>query len=534
MVEPFVAGFYDGEKVITLWDEDCVARQVEWIKDQRESYTIYAHNGGRFDFFYYIKYFSAEAKIINGRIIQAKMGKHEFRDSYAIMPFALADYEKDVIDYEKFRKKVRNKHKDEILKYLTKDLTALYELVVMFHREFGDKLTIGSASMAQLKTFHKFSKGSEEYDKRFRTDFYFGGRNQVIKPGITEGDIRIYDVNSMYPFVMSTMLHPIGTGHRITRNIEPDTCFIVAEGRNYGAFPMRQKNNSLDFTKGYGTYWVSIHEWQAAIDTGFFKPTKILKCYNWPQRGNFTEFIDHFYQARLKAKAKGDRIREIFYKFILNSAYGKFAQNPNNYFDWSITPYGDPPPEWHECVPLCDEKCRKKWTMVYIHDGEYVIWKRPLQRLSWYNIAIGASITGAARSLLIRGLHATKNPLYVDTDSIICVGDSSVPIDDIKLGAWKCEGTGRVAAIAGKKMYAVFSEDVEGLCAAARKKGKPDPEIFQGMALAKKAHKGAKLTGTEIVEIARGAEVDSYNPVPSFKWDGTHTFTKRRIRSTNR
>lgn len=544
MVQPFLAGFYDGKRVVTYWGPDSVLRLVTFLQNEATNFTIYAHNGGRFDFFYFLPYLSSAMRIVNGRLIQGTLAHHEIRDSYAIMPFPLADYDKDSIDYEKMRADVREKHRYEIERYLRKDLTALYDLVVAFHQEFGDKLTIGSTAMKELRNRHKFSTGNEVYDAKFRSRFYFGGRNQVFKSGITKGRINVYDVNSMYPFVMQGFLHPIGTAHTVSNRIEKDTCFIEVEGKNYGAFPTREKDGSLNFTRESGVFYPTIHEWEAAIDTGCFKPRRIIKTYGWRERGTFADFVTHFYDSRRAAKRSGDKIRTIFYKYVLNSAYGKFAQNPDNYFDWYITEHGQFPPEYHECVAGCAEDCHQKWSPTFMQE-RYIIWQRPLQTksLSWYNIAIGASITGAARAVLLRGIAGTSQVLYCDTDSIICCGSSRVEIDPTALGKWDLEATGSMAAIGGKKLYAIFKPETS-LTVEEREKLFPKdktPEqvrklrrtyIAGSLACIKKAHKGARLTASEILAIVNGDEIESANPVPNFKWDGSYTWTKRRIKMT--
>lgn len=545
MVYPFVAGFYDGSRSVTYWGQDCVSRMVRFLENQETEYTIYAHNGGRFDFFYFLPYIKSSLRIINGRIVQATIGKHEFRDSYAIMPFPLADYDKDSIDYEKMSADVREQHRDEILKYLQKDLTSLYELVTAFYAEFGDKLTIGSASMKQIKARHKFKTGGAEYDAKWRERFYFGGRNQVFRPGIAKGDIRVYDVNSMYPFAMRSFLHPIGTGGEVSKGIERNSVFVVVEGKNYGAFPTREKDGSLNFTKEYGIFNATIHEWNAAIDTGSFKPYKVHKAYGWKEQGTFDEFVTHFYDAKDTAKKNEDKIHELFYKYVLNSGYGKFAQNPDNYSDYYITEIGTLPAEWHECSKSCPDVCPERWSIDFRHES-YLIWKRPLQnkRTSWYNIATGASITGAARSVLLRGLRATDSPLYCDTDSIICRGDCRVKISPSNLGEWDFEARGTMAAIGGKKLYAIFKPE-SSLTDKEREKLFParytatqlkkarEEKIVGSLVCIKKAHKGAKLTARDLLSIVRDdAEIISRNPVPNFKWDGTVKFTQRRIRRT--
>ena len=512
MIQPFVAGFYDGTTYAQEWGLDCVPRMVAYLRTRKEPLVIYAHNGGRFDYFWFIPYFHAALKIVNGRIIQAHMPgtAHEFRDSYAIMPFALDKFQKTEIDYRKFSKRRREKHRAEICSYLKDDCVNLHTLCVRFRQEFGDALTIGSASMKQLKQFHSFRTGVKEYDERIREKFYFGGRNQVFRAGHIHQPIAIYDVNSMYPAVMRDELHPISTGIHEGRKIDSKTCFIETEGHNYGAFPQRTPNGSLDFTVEYGTFTPTIHEWNAALDTGTFRPKRIIQTYGFSERINFAEFINHFYDARLKAGRDGDRVLHLFYKFVMNSSYGKFAQNPENYSNWFLTAYGDYPPEYHQCSKGCDDPCRKLWTPSFVCN-DYMLWSRPANEQWYFNVSTGASITGAARARLLRGISQVADPLYCDTDSIICrAAGPKLDIDPDRLGAWKLEGTGDHAAICGKKLYAIFNRNK----------------------CIKKAHKGAELTAQQIYDVASGRTVESCNPVPAFKWDGTYSWTHRTIKRT--
>ena len=511
MVHPFVAGFYDGHQFKPIWSPNCIDEMYSHLQSLTDEYIVYAHNGGRFDFFWFLPYIQKQCRIINGRIVQAFIGKQELRDSFAIMPFALEQYKKTPIDYNKFTPTNREKNKNEIIAYLKDDCTDLYDLCSTFHKEFGPALTIGTAAMKQLKRFHTFATGNDVFDARFRDDFYFGGRNQVFKAGVINGPIHIYDVNSMYPHAMRDYLHPVSTGIINGTKIDNKTAYITVEGKNYGAFPVRQKDHSLDFTVPSGIFHTTIHEYIASQDTGTFKTTKIHRTIGFNRRETFSDFVNHFYDARQKSRADGDKIRTLFYKFVLNSAYGKFAQDPKNYCDWFIAPMGEMPTSWHQCEKSCDDECRKRWSPSFISNNNYIIWSRPLQELHYFNIATGASITGAARAMLLRGLHNAIDPMYCDTDSIICRGLKNLTISDTELGAWKLETIGSRIAIAGKKMYAVYDENGATL---------------------KKAHKGMRLSGEEILKITLGETVESCNPVPAFKFDGTFSFTKRLAKRT--
>lgn len=493
--KPFACGLYDGKDFDSTWGPDCADKMVKRLAKLEPS-IIYMHNGGRFDIFYLMDHIEAELRIINGRIVQCHLGKHEFRDSYSILPMALKQYKKDDIDITKLESGVRNMHRAEILSYLRGDCLYLHELVTGFVSEFGDFLTIGSASMNQLRKFHPFQQTGKYQDEKFRKQFFFGGRVQCFKSGIIEQEFKIYDVNSMYPFVMRNCKHPTGGSFSVDRMVTKKTAFIVAEGYNDGAFPLRTRKG-INFTTRRGEFSCTIHEWNAAIAHGFFRPTRVLKTYQFDDWISFGEFVDHFVAAKVKAELGGDKIRRLFYKFILNSAYGKFAQNPDNFQDWAISHRQAMPEPWQEH---------------YVHaDGEYVIWKKPVKRHSYYNVCIGASITGAARSTLMHAIGKAVDPIYVDTDSIICSGLRGVNFSDTELGAWKLEAEGSRLAIAGKKLYACF--DSAGTCV-------------------KKATKGAKLSAAEIVRVAQGEKVVYRNAAPTFKLNGQVDFIERKIRRT--
>ena len=248
---PFVAGFYDGYDFHHFWDRNqvagsCLPDLVAHLQGLQREYLIYAHNGGKFDFMFLLPYIQDNLHIQNGRIVKAHLGIHELRDSFSIIPVKLADFKgknqkkqfetpEEQSDFyrQKFSRQNRLKFKQEIIDYLRDDCLTLYEGVTGFLDEFGDKLTIGGTSMKQLKTLHDFQTAGKAYDERFRP-FYFGGRNQCFEVGILKGDYKIYDVNSMYPFVMKTYRHPVSIDYEINVKLTPRTTFALIEAKNYG------------------------------------------------------------------------------------------------------------------------------------------------------------------------------------------------------------------------------------------------------------------------------------------------------------
>jgi hypothetical protein len=491
--EPFAIGFNDGEQYYEWWGDDCVIEFARWLASYPEPCMIYAHNGGKFDFLYLFEYLEEDLFIINGRIVKGKIGIHELRDSYAILPMPLRAYNKETIDYSKMERHCRQEHMVEILTYLESDCKYLLDLVVAFHDEFGDKLTVGSASNEQLRRFHEYECMSESGDAEYRS-YYFGGRNQCFKSGMVRGDYQIYDVNSMYPFVMKTAMHPVSCAVNRSRDLNLKTDFAKIRAKNWGALPIRTKTG-IDFTCEEGVFYATGHEIIAGLETGTLEIQEVLEAHSFTQRITFADFIDHFYEERLKAKKEGDKIHDIFYKFIMNSSYGKFAQNPENFKKSKLT-----------CNLILDVPWELKETR-----GKFMFWEKPAPGgfRSYLNVATAASITGAARALLLRGLAKADDPVYCDTDSIICKA-LNAPISDTELGAWKCEGKGDVIHIAGKKMYVVFDDGTAH----------------------KQACKGVRLTAQQIVAVASGMEVEFANPVPKFGLLKEPRFTKRKIKAT--
>ncbi len=508
-VKPFAVGLYNGKDFTSIWNVKCPEMIAELLMHLPPS-IIYMHNGGKFDIFFLMDWLDADLTIINGRITKGILcGRHEFRDSYSILPMSLKDLggKKD-IDIQKLSRANRNENRVEILEYLKQDCVSLHEHVTAFWSEFGDYLTIGSAAMAQLKKFHPFPRGSKSLDETFRSRFYFGGRVQCFQSGIIRKPFKIFDVRSMYPYVMKNFLHPVGTAYDLSTSITKNTAFLQVEGTNAGAFCERLKDGGIDFTVGYGTYFTTIHEFNAALETKTFRPQRVIKCFNFDDWGCFDGFVTHFFEARLKAIESGNRILKNFYKLILNSAYGKFAQNPDNFRDYCIT--------HRKRLPL-------PWSEKHVYNlGEWIIWEKPAERHSYYNVAIGASITGAARSVLRNGLSNASDPMYCDTDSIICADLSNVSFGD-ELGDWQLEATGDKLAIAGKKLYACFDSG------AVDENGNV---LIGSDTCIKSATKGARIFPHEIEAVARGETVTYRRDAPTFKLDGSQQFVKREIRRT--
>lgn len=522
----FAIGFYDGEKYVHFWGKKCIQEMFEYLQTREEG-IIYAHNGGRFDVLGYLMKWiiNRSMRIINSRIILAEMEcGHELRDSYAIMPFPLGAYkgktQKKEIEIKKLEKKVREKNKAEIVEYLGYDCKSLWELCSEFVDRYGPALTIGTTSMRELKKIHTFELLSPDEDMDLRSQYFYGGRTEYFEKGILWGDFKVYDVNSMYPHVMRSMMHPIGKPSMEGTRIGKNTCFITALGINKGAFPQRMKDGGISFLETEGEFSVTRHEWDMALKYNLFQPTKVLRTVDFDEQGTFAEFVDKFYNERLEARAAGDEITALFLKFILNSAYGKFAQSRENYREYIITDQTmNPGNGWIPDTLMNFE---------VLPEDNYIVWSKPSKDVSCFNVATGASITGGARSVLMEALAVCERPIYCDTDSVVC---ESLPLqlDENSLGAWKLETSFDLAAVGRKKLYAFFLTDKDKVKEFLAKNPKKKKEK-DGSVCVKQANKGVSITPAEIMRVCKGEIVNTKRDAPSFKLDGRHEFIQRRVR----
>jgi hypothetical protein len=508
-IEPFALGFKTEFEYREYWGDECIQKWLSDLDPDVEQ-IVYAHNGGKFDFIFFIRLNLLEnpIKIINGRIVSAmlKGTQTELRDSFAIFPFALSQYRKDDIDYQKMERKVRNKHKREILDYLKTDCLSLFELVTGFWERFGNKLTVGGASMSELRKHYPFERANATHDATFR-EFYFGGRCEYFERGVLPGKWKVFDVNSQYPAAMVNFDHP--TGLKYIREGSPrigkggdlvkypgKMYFARIECRSAGALPVRAENGGLSFPHIHGEFFACSHEIKAGLELGLISKLKLIECLIPCETTRFDKFILGMYAERDAAREAGNEVLRLAIKFVMNSSYGKFAQNPDSFRDFIIVDCSDPP------LGLV----AGGWELDSNFD-DFEIWAKPNSTPQYYDVATAASITSAARSVLLRGLANSVRPVYCDTDSIICE-DFNGEISNSKLGAWKFEMKGNSIAIAGKKLYALFNRSE----------------------CVKFASKGVRLNGDQIRQIARGGSINWDSPAPTMNFRGEFKYISRNIK----
>lgn len=463
-IVPFLAVLYsDKFSTIVIWEDDhktFIDRLIITLSNLPGKFTIYAHNGGKFDFMFLVSRLRGQVSFKGRGIMKAKVGAHDLRDSFHILPTALKNYKKDAFDYANLTKNKRDKFRSIIIDYCINDCKYLLELVTKFVNKHGFKISIGAASIAKLKEHYKWDNLSETQDAALRS-YYKGGRVDCIAgAGYFTGPLKLYDVNSMYPAVMASELHPIGSDYVVRRG-KPgkDTCFVKLQCKNNRALLARDESGlALTADLREGTFTCSIAEYNAAVELGLIWDVEIISCVDNFRRTTFSNFVLPLYEER---RAVTERLAtcapgvehddltadSLFLKLILNNAYGKFATNPRRWREYYITDPADTNHEWsHEL----DGSPRHP----NYQGGDYWIWDRPASRQTYLNVGTAASITGGARARLMRAIDGALNPIYCDTDSLICEELRGQTIDRSELGAWKLETTIDELIVAGKKLYA--------------------------------------------------------------------------------
>lgn len=479
-IAPFLCVLYsDRFDEIVIWENDENAfteKVVAAIEGLPGRFTIYAHNGGRFDFLFLLHKLRGPVSFKGRGIMSARIGEHELRDSFHIIPERLANWQKDKFDYAKLKRNCREENKKEIIRYCVNDCVYLLDIVRTAVEKFGLKLTIGQMAMAELKKHYevgRFYDGDDAYMRQF----FFGGRVECLAGrGEFRGPYRLFDVNSLYPYCMSAFRHPIGNfaSYQIRHGEPgPDTVFVDLYCQNNGALIGKSDAGETTATIRQGRFRTTIWEYQTALRFDLISDVRINLCIDCPIRSDFSRFVLPLYENRLRTKSELDRLKtagldttpeffnlkkdDMFFKFLLNNAYGKFAINPRRFMEHYLTdPDETPPDDWFKSIrKIEDENERTKYLDPAFESDRYWIWQKPNPGFRFNNVGVAASITGAARAVLLEALQLAVDPIYCDTDSIICRDLPNVPISKTALGAWDLEDEFSRVIINGKKLYSV-------------------------------------------------------------------------------
>jgi len=485
---------------------DSTAGFVDFIRQQH--CIVYAHNGGKFDWHFIFDHLESysELLVISGRVSKFVIGAAEFRDSQNILPFALAKWAKDDFDYRILEADVRDipKNRSEIRQYLRSDCDNLYAVVTAFIDRYGRSLTLSGAALKFWQSLGSTTVPAPESTPGFYQDvapYYYGGRVQVDRPGVSRGDFTLVDINSAYPDAMSHR-HPYGQIRSISRDLPAtgvERCMISVTCASTGALPWRDPDNknALTFPSDKRTRRFDVTGWEFVVaqELGLMSVFEVNRVMRFVDDVSFADYVQHFFALKTNAKTRldndpGDQDAKadyLFAKYFLNTLYGKLASNPAEYSEYLVLP-----PHHLEAARVTGD-----YRFVAQLSQANALASRPLPAYlqRYLNVATAASITGFVRAKMARARHVCGGVLYSDTDSILASDVSALDLHPTRLGAWDVEAHVSMAAIAAKKLYAFKIADSDKYKTASR---------------------GVRLGAADIIRVARGDVVTYRAEAPTY------------------
>ena len=459
----------DFQKVIYSVDDF----KKEFISDKYKGKYIFAHNA-EFDLLTIYgniyEYLDSKA-IFNGKFISAKLNNITFADSLNIFPASLKKVG-ETIGIKKFENEKISSEKltfknitDKDIRYCVRDCKIVYvALLRMFESIGAIKITLSSLSMYNFRNKFlaeniTFSELTDEF-----YESYYGGRTEVFKLG--KCDAKVYDINSLYPFVMSYLNFPdirilkketkidVKYLHYLLKYHEGLAKISIFHKETYFGFvPLR--SDKLLFPVGYFDTVLNFNEIRFALKHGAIE---ILKCeyvvHAPPMQTPFKEFVDFHYNKRLDTT---DSLDKLIHKLIPNSLYGRFAMRMKYQTEYySFIPY-----ELIEELEKTEQFHILK-TFSEIREDCFLITENEKFTNSFFAVPTFSSyITSEARIILLKGLleNEKQKVLYCDTDSIFLEGKFTGQISNF-LGNWKLEEK-KVTEIRGLKNYVYVDESGE-------------------------------------------------------------------------
>lgn len=412
----------------------------------------------------------------------------KFVDSFKILPFKLAKLTKEFkVTDEKVDYNIVNDCflTDTNAKYIENDVKGLYEVIKIF-REITNSTKDTIASCAYENFWEHFAKipknlkykEAKAYsdavkDKYFPTltleeDNFFRKAykgafcyvNEKIKGKVIKGQGDVYDVNSLYPYIMdSTLLLPIG---HPSKNVLPNWKKHLTFYKLNVKATIKPNAVPSIFAKGFlavKTKTLYMHDIDTFKDGKPFVFTEcdlrlLQKCYDVEEmeileqyyfeaveaKSLFGEYIKYFKQMKIAHSKEKDAYYFIA-KLFQNSLYGKFGAS----YYFSTLKYN---------VEADSVK-------VYIEDVTDRENNEPTEQTY---VPLAAYITAHAREYIINLI--LKNPdafLYCDTDSIhmLHVENNHLPIHNSEYGYLKNEFCFNRAIYVRQKTYIELGRNVK-------------------------------------------------------------------------
>lgn len=351
-------------------------------------------------------------------------------------------YGKGEIDYDAPREVGHELTADE-LDYLRRDVCIMAEAMAQ-RLSVGDRLTSSSDTLAAYRDMvgdawgRLFPKLNPKLDALLR-GAYRGGwvfvnpthRGEDVGEGVR------LDVNSLYPWALSSCTMPVGMpeyfrGEPPRGRLWVARCVMVARLRPDGVPCIPIRPAALFGSTEYGELREPTQIDVCSVDFELWRENYEVDVISWDYGfsfdgadGLFTDYIGHYMSIKEHATG-GARFQA---KLFMNSLYGKFAQK--------IDVSGK--------VPTMDDTCTLHYVAAPRRDREPVY------------LPVGIFTCAYARGKTIRAARLFGDRFcYADTDSVHAIGTDippEVPVHDTRLGYFKIEAYFERARFVRPKTY---------------------------------------------------------------------------------
>lgn len=435
----------DGLEIYTFDNIDIFFALIKQLQK-----PIYFHNLD-FDLLFFLKSAFAsgitDTPIINSgnMIISINLYGVIFKNSLSLFPMAL----KDVVskfaqivdkDYLNEKQNVLTLDDETLINYCKKDVIYLYYALSLYYdftNEFFDMNPSLTTPATSFKIFKKHFLKEEIKESSFNfynrhsffdNGYYFGGHTEkFVNDKFFFKDLRYYDINSLYPYMMyktrfiKSKLRSIKPTITNIKRLHTQKRLFFCEidlkidSEYLRAFPVLDiKNKSNKYPFGIHRIKISevgidfIMKW-GSIDNIVHIERILTQEKETDELYLFQSFVEFFYKLRFSSPKW-----VVLAKLILNSLYGKFGEklkkqikiiNATKEFldDKELHSYG-------------------KYDDVFIHT---IIEEMPFYKKLFNRLDISGKITEAARLHMmdiineIRIRYGIDSVIYTDTDSII-------------------------------------------------------------------------------------------------------------------
>ena len=522
--KPYLYSMYDGCKSYS-WFTDSPEQLFDRLLSKKyKNYIVYAHNLSRFDVVFIFKYLSTlkfkgfkikllikEQNIISISIINRNKNiSITIRDSYLILPSSLSKLSKqfkviqqkliepvligigaklnpqysmnNFLHYTKEIEQIEDFDiwRDKIQKYCEADCISLYQVLIKFRDLIINKFNIDILKYSTVPSLafgiyrmHYLNDDTIPLTTGRVFDFikqsFTGGRTDMYRPNALNKDIYVYDINSLYPYVMSEFKYPIGQ----ISQFEGDPTILdnkywigdvdVSTKQDMFIPPIQLHHNISGKSGGIrtispnGSFNTKLNSVEYESYKDFYN-FKINSGYLFETDYVFTDYVNDLYAIR-KSYPKSDPLNYIS-KLLMNSLYGRFAMKniKNNYSFLDKS----------EFFKLLENDQIEIENYIDLNDSLFVnfVDNSQLDNDSKSSISIASAVTAYARTVMYNVIKDNlQNIYYSDTDSLYL--DRELPkelVDSKELGRFKLEYIFKDSVYLGPKIYAGITSDNEYIC----------------------------------------------------------------------